>query len=149
MPRRSLRTDSHTSLRMAGIRQRNTRPELAVRSYLTAEGLRYRCNRRRLPGSPDLSNQSKGWAIFVHGCFWHGHSGCTKATVPKRNRKFWLDKIRTNRQRDITKRGALRRAGLHVAVVWECETRNLNVLGRKPPRALTTLLRHLESPRAR
>src|SRR5258708_7131223 len=125
MTRKRVTTDSETSRRMAGIRQRNTRPELVVRSFLSAAGLRYRCNCRGLPGSPDLANKSKGWVIFVHGCFWHGHSGCSKATVPKRNRTFWIDKIRANRRRDMAKQGALRQAGLHVAIVWECETRNL------------------------
>ena len=141
MPKAKLNTDNETSRRMAGIRQRSTRPEMAVRLFLKSAGLRYRCNCRRLPGSPDLANKSKGWAVFVHGCFWHGHPGCSKATMPKRNREFWLQKILDNRRRDARKMRALRKKGLHVAVVWECETQDL--ASAKPPRALTTLLRRL------
>jgi DNA mismatch endonuclease, patch repair protein len=115
-------TDPATSKRMARIRQRDTRPELVVRARLRQLGIHYRCNYSGLPGSPDIANKSKRWAVFVHGCFWHGHIGCSKATVPKRNRSFWLEKIRTNRRRDRRNENALRKVGFAVLVIWECET---------------------------
>lgn len=121
MRRANLDTDSATSDRMARIRQRSTKPELLLRKLLWAEGIRYRCNSRSLPGSPDLANLDRGWVVFVHGCFWHGHPGCKRATVPKRNSEFWRDKIKSNRRRDASKAGALKKLGLQVFVVWECE----------------------------
>jgi DNA mismatch endonuclease (patch repair protein) len=143
-------TDEVTSNRMKSIRRGGTKPELIVRQLFRSHGIFYRCNCRDLPGSPDLANRSKGWAVFVHGCFWHGHGGCAHATVPKRNRAFWLAKIEANRRRDEMKEHALRRAGLSVAVVWECEVNQL--LRSTPhhvPPALSILLRrplHREAP---
>ena len=66
-------------------------------------GLSYRRNVRNLPGSPDLANKSKGWVIFVNGCFWHRHTGCKRATIPKRNHNFWKQKFAENRRRDARK----------------------------------------------
>lgn len=114
-------TDPETSRRMGGIRQKNTKPERAVRELLHALGHRYRVQNRDLPGSPDAANRSRQWAVFVHGCFWHAHTGCYKATVPKRNREFWLEKFRQNRARDRRAARALEGAGYIVVVVWECE----------------------------
>lgn len=74
-----------------------------------------------LPGTPDLVNRRRGWAVFVHGCYWHGHLGCKRATVPKRNAEFWTEKIAANRRRDEAKIAALRALGFEVFVVWECE----------------------------
>lgn len=87
-------------------------------------GLRYRLNVKSLPGSPDLANKSRRWAIFVNGCFWHQHSNCPKATMPKRNAYFWREKFVANRKRDATKVRALQAGGFHVVIVWECETVN-------------------------
>jgi DNA mismatch endonuclease (patch repair protein) len=146
---REFETDAETSRRMSRIRQRSTRPELAVRLVLAAAGIRYRCNCRSLPGSPDIANKSRRWAIFVHGCFWHGHHGCSKATVPKRNRKQWLQKLRENRQRDERKALALREAGFRVVVVWECEARQLTAAGGGAASTeLASLLRRLKAPAA-
>src|SRR5438045_3715628 len=97
---RSVITDRETSARMKRVRQRDTAPEIALRKWLWRQGYRFRVHNRRLPGTPDLSNTSKRWAIFVNGCFWHGHEGCARATVPKRNREFWVAKIAANQARD-------------------------------------------------
>lgn len=141
-PPQPLLTDPATSERMRNIGQSGTLPELVVRSFLRSEGIRYRCNCRNLPGSPDLANRSKGWALFVHGCFWHGHHGCPRATLPKRNRDFWLRKIQANQERDKVKEEALRRFGLSVVTVWECEIRRLEVDGKRgAPASLLNLLR--------
>jgi len=118
---------------MARVRQRGTRPEQHVASALRALGVGYRKNVRSLPGSPDFANKSKRWAVFVHGCFWHRHTGCRRATIPKANQDFWLDKFAANRARDARAIRALRRMGFRVAIIWECET------GDTPSRLSRTL----------
>ncbi len=106
---------------MSRVRQKGTQAELVVASVLRSIGVAYRLNVRSLPGSPDFANKSRRWAIFVHGCFWHRHSGCYKATIPKANRQFWLTKFSTNRIRDARAIRALRADRFRVIVVWECE----------------------------
>lgn len=118
---RTVRPDAETSARMARIRQKDTKIEAVVASVLRDLGLHYRKNVRKLPGSPDFANRSKRWAVFVHGCFWHHHAGCYKATVPKSNRRFWLDKFRDNKRRDARSVRLLRREGYRVVVIWECQ----------------------------
>lgn len=116
-----LLTDTATSRRMAGIRQRDTKPELQVRAALRALGMRYRVNNRDLPGAPDIANRRHHWAIYVHGCFWHRHGGCKRTTSPKRNAAFWAAKFDANIARDQRAAEALKAMGFTVAVVWECE----------------------------
>lgn len=118
---RPLVVDPATSARLGRIRQRGTSAEEAVKAMLRVLGVRYGTSRRRLPGSPDFVNLSAGWAIFVHGCFWHAHQGCKRATVPKRNRTFWVHKFADNRRRDDRVIQALRPLGLRTLVLWECE----------------------------
>lgn len=113
--------DPETSTRMGGIRQRDTEPELIVRRALTAHGLRFRTKNRDLPGSPDVANRSGAWAVFVHGCYWHRHPGCRRATTPKRNTDFWVAKFEANVARDRRSKQALEALGYTVLVVWECE----------------------------
>ncbi|WP_081072976.1 very short patch repair endonuclease [Burkholderia stagnalis] len=129
MTRTQVPTDPITSERMRRVRRRHTKPEVKLRKLLWSRGLRYRCNFEGLPGSPDLVNQRAGWAIFINGCFWHGHQGCKRATTPKRNTAFWEEKISANRRRDIAKITALRRLGLEVVTVWECEIEKIDTLG--------------------
>ena len=114
---------------MGRVRQAGTTPELRVRQACSAIGMHYRTKNRGLPGSPDLANRSRRWAIFVHGCFWHRHSECPRATTPKRNRTFWLAKFARNRERDREAYAALEAAGFAVKVIWECETANALTLG--------------------
>jgi DNA mismatch endonuclease (patch repair protein) len=113
--------DPKTSARLGRIRQKDTAPEQLVRSILSALGVRYRVRNRDLPGSPDVANRARRWAVFVHGCFWHAHAGCPRATIPKRNREFWTAKFAANRARDARAIAALLEAKYRVAVVWECE----------------------------
>jgi DNA mismatch endonuclease (patch repair protein) len=113
--------DSLTRVRMQRQRESGTRPELAIREILSALAVRYRLNTKELPGSPDISNKRSGWAIFVHGCFWHHHRGCSRASVPRTNREWWIRKFEANRARDIRASRALRRLGISLKVVWECE----------------------------
>lgn len=106
---------------LASVRQSRTTAEDEVATLLRALGLAYRRNVRALPGSPDFANRARGWAIFVNGCFWHHHTGCRRAGVPKNNRAFWTTKFIANRRRDAAKIRALRALGFRVLVIWECE----------------------------
>lgn len=105
---------------MARVRGKDTKPELLVRRHLHAAGLRYVLHDRRLPGKPDLVFPSRRVAVFVHGCFWHGHEGCKKATIPATRPEFWRAKIEANKARDARVRSELEAAGWKVIVVWEC-----------------------------
>jgi len=117
-------------------RRSDTAPERIVRRVLAAQGHRFRLANRDLPGSPDIANRARKWAVFVHGCFWHHHLGCPRATVPKRNRAWWLEKFRDNRRRDDRKVEALEALGYRVLTVWECETADERTLARRLRRLL-------------
>ena len=108
---------------MAGIRSRDTRPELLLRRAIHAHGLRYRLHDRRLPGTPDLVFRQFRAVCFVHGCFWHRHAGCPYATTPSTREEFWQAKFDANTERDRRNRQDLLQAGWRVAVVWECALR--------------------------
>lgn len=116
-------TDPARSELMRRVKGKGTAAELAVAAELRVRKASYRLNVRSLPGSPDFANKRRKWAIFVHGCFWHHHTGCRRATVPKTNVEFWLEKFRRNRERDASAIHALRRRGFRVGVIWECEIR--------------------------
>ncbi|MCM1484489.1 MAG: very short patch repair endonuclease [Muribaculaceae bacterium] len=114
-------TPDERSRCMAAVKGRDTRPEIRVRKYLFAKGLRYRINVRQLPGSPDIVLKKYGVAVFVDGCFWHGHEGCRHFVLPRTNADFWRKKIELNRARDYRVSVELRLAGWRVIRVWECE----------------------------
>lgn len=119
---------------MAGIRGKDTEPELAVRRFLHGRGLRFRLHRRDLPGCPDIVFPKYGTVVFVHGCFWHRHRGCQFTTTPATRREFWLSKFQGNVRRDRSQARELRRMGWRVSVVWECEIgqeRKLRALERE------------------
>ena len=118
-------SDAETLRRMRRQRRRDTRAELVVRTLLHRMGRRFRLGNRDLPGSPDAANRTAKWAVFVHGCYWHQHPGCPRATLPKRNRKFWEEKFRANRLRDERVEARLREAGFTVVVIWECQVNDL------------------------
>ena len=117
--------DPSTRLRMQAIHGRNTEPELRVRRLLHSMGYRYRLHRKDLPGTPDIVFPIRTKVIFVHGCFWHGHSNCKRAKLPAKNAEAWAKKIRNNRARDTRNIRALKRIGWDILVIWECETRNM------------------------
>ena len=106
---------------MSGIRGKNTRPEMIVRRALHAKGFRYRLHDRSLPGRPDLVFPRHRVALFVHGCFWHRHEGCPKATTPSTRPEFWQRKFDRNVERDREVRAAMRDLGWTPLVVWECD----------------------------
>ena len=116
---------------MAGIKGKNTLPEMAVRKLVHAMGFRFRLHRKSLPGSPDLVFPRLRRVIFVHGCFWHRHPGCKLAYTPKSNTKFWLDKFESNMQRDALALEALDALGWEILIVWECKVSNLPALTQK------------------
>ncbi len=106
---------------MSHIRAKDTRPELAVRHELWRMGYRYRLNVRKLPGTPDIVLPKYRTVIFVNGCFWHGHKGCSKYTVPKSNVEFWKTKVAHNQERDTLNIQRLESISWNVITVWECE----------------------------
>lgn len=108
---------------MAGIRGKDTKPELALRRALHARGLRYRLHPRNVPGKPDLLFPKYRAAIFVHGCFWHRHEGCPYATTPATRPEFWQAKFEANVRRDKEVWKRLLGEGWRVATVWECHLR--------------------------
>ena len=117
-------TPEQRSAVMARIKGRDTGPERAVRRLLTGMGLRYRLQRRDLPGRPDLALGPRRVAVFVHGCFWHGHDCPRGSRKPKANAEFWAAKIARNRARDARSVDELAACGWRALVVWECELRD-------------------------
>ena len=116
---------------MAGIRGRDTAPELAVRRIAHRMGLRFRVHRKDLPGRPDLVFPKHRLAVFVHGCFWHRHEGCRFASDPKSRVAFWKGKFAANVDRDARQQAALKELGWSVLVIWECETENEPAVERR------------------
>ena len=105
------------------IKSKDTAPEKKVRSTAHRLGLRFRLHRRDLPGTPDLLFPSRKTALFVHGCFWHRHEGCPRATTPKTNNDYWCRKFLRNVERDSENKKKLEEKGWKVLVIWECETK--------------------------
>lgn len=105
---------------MSKVGQKNTKPEMLVRKYLFSKGFRYRTNVKKLSGSPDIVLTKYHTVIFVHGCFWHGHS-CQAGHRPQSNTEYWLPKIEANTKRDSRKISELEKDGWHVIVIWQCE----------------------------
>lgn len=124
MPSRPIPKDQETAVRLGTVRQRGTHAELLVRRAVRCCGQHYRLSGSGLPGRPDIVNKSRRWAIFVHGCFWHHHEGCSRATIPKHNREFWLAKFNANRYRDARALAELEAKGVRPLVIWECQTRD-------------------------
>jgi len=109
---------------MSRVRGKNTSPEMRVRRVAHALGLRYRLHRRDLPGRPDITFPKHGVVLFVHGCFWHRHAQCKKASNPKSRFEYWEAKFAGNVDRDARAAADLERLGWRVATIWECETKS-------------------------
>jgi DNA mismatch endonuclease (patch repair protein) len=125
------------SERMARIRSKDTKPEMALRSLVHRLGYRFRLHRKDLAGSPDLVFPGAKKAIFMHGCFWHGHEGCKIANRPKTRRDFWDEKFRRNKERDLLNEATLKAAGWDVATIWECEIKNSDLIAKRIVRFLS------------
>lgn len=113
---------------MRSVKQKNTKPEMAVRRLLHAMGFRFRLHRRDLPGTPDVVLPRYRAAIQVHGCFWHQHPGCRHATKPRSRPDYWLPKLARNIERDAESSARLEVMGWRVLVLWECELRDRDAL---------------------
>jgi len=109
---------------MSRVRNKNTKPELVVRSILHRMGFRFRIHQRTLPGTPDIVLARHRTAIFVHGCFWHSHANCRRGRLPTSRSDFWEAKIRRNIERDSVAEAALDSLGYRVLVLWECEVKD-------------------------
>jgi|SRR5579871_3004108 len=115
---------------MRAVKSRDTAPELKVRRAAHALGLRFRLQRRDLPGAPDLVLPRFNIALFVHGCFWHGHTCARGARMPAANRNYWRAKLARNMARDKLSLKAIKKAGWRPVIVWECETKNQDQLSK-------------------
>ena len=116
---------------MRRVKGRDTTPEKTVRRLLTRLGARYRLHRKDLPGRPDIVMPGRRLALFVHGCFWHGHDCARGARVPKANRDYWIAKVARNRARDAAARDALTASGWRVETLWECELKDEAVVSER------------------
>jgi DNA mismatch endonuclease (patch repair protein) len=114
---------------MARVKGQDTKPEKVVRSLLHKMGYRFRLHRKDLPGKPDVVLPKHRKVIFIHGCFWHGHKGCPRAARPTSNVEFWDRKIDGNIKRDVKARRLLKILGWKSLVVWQCKTKDVEVLG--------------------
>ena len=112
------------SANMRAVQGRDTKPELRVRQLAHALGYRFRLQRKDLPGKPDLTFSRLKKVVFVHGCFWHRHPGCKRASTPTSNVEFWRAKLARNVARDAQQLAALKSAGWQALVVWECQLRD-------------------------
>lgn len=116
---------------MAKVKSKNTKPELLVRKLIFSLGYRYRLHSAKLPGSPDLVFSSRKKVIFVHGCFWHRHEGCRRATTPQSKQEYWNGKFARTVERDRANIVALKSMGWDSLVLWECELKNIDLLKAK------------------
>lgn len=129
-------TPEKRSAVMRRVKGRDTGPEKTVRRLLTKLGVRYRLQRKDLPGKPDIVMPGRRLALFVHGCFWHGHDCPRGSRVPKQNRDYWLGKVGRNRARDAVSEAALRALGWRVETIWECEMKDTAALEARLSRLL-------------
>lgn len=116
---------------MRHVRSIDTTPEKKVRSLLHKLGYRFRLHRNDLPGKPDIVLLKHRTVVFVHGCFWHRHHGCSHATTPASSQTYWLPKFRRTVERDKRNQEILRKNGWNVVIVWECETKDLSNLSQQ------------------
>jgi DNA mismatch endonuclease, patch repair protein len=119
------RTEVNRSAIMRSVKSRDTKPEMAVRRFVHHLGYRFRLHRKSLPGTPDLVFPRLRKVVFVHGCFWHGHTCARGDRIPKNNRDYWTAKIAWNRERDQLNRTLLQAQGWEVYVSWECQIKSL------------------------
>ncbi len=115
------------SYNMSRIKNKNTKPEILVRQFLFANGFRYKLNDKQLPGKPDIVLLKYKTAIFVNGCFWHGHENCKYFRLPVTRMDWWKEKIERNKENDLKKQTILKDYGFKVIVIWECEIKNKSI----------------------
>lgn len=133
-------TKSQRSEIMRHIVGKDTKPERVVRSLLHCQRFRFSLHRDNLPGKPDIVLPKWGAVVFVHGCFWHRHPRCKRASTPKDNAEYWQTKFARNKARDKTNRKKLEKTGWRVIIVWECELKNKDKLLERLVREITAPL---------
>lgn len=121
-------TTEERSRIMRAVKGQNTAPEMIVRRLLHKQGFRYRLHVKDLPGKPDIVFPRKKKAIFIHGCFWHGHDCLRGNRVPKTNQEYWIAKVHKNVQRDQRTMAALSEEGWKILILWECDLKNTQSL---------------------
>lgn len=119
------------SANMRRIRSKDTSPELALRRLIHALGFRFRLHRKGLPGRPDLVFPGRRKVIFVHGCFWHQHPGCSEGRIPRSRLDYWTPKLGRNQVRDAANLNLLNEQGWKVLVIWECDLKDLQALTKR------------------
>ena len=139
----------HRSWNMSRITGKNTTPELVIRKLLHRAGYRFRLHAAELPGKPDIVLPKYQTVIFVNGCYWHRHKGCSEATIPKTRTDFWLEKFRRTVERDKQKQAELEKLGWNVLTVWECELKTdpeltLNLVKQQLQKTSTPINNHHE-----
>ena len=121
-------TDVHDietrSYNMSQIKGKDTKPELLVRKFLFSQGLRYRLHNKELPGKPDITLRKFKAAIFINGCFWHGHKNCNYFSLPKTKTEWWMEKIKKTKERDAAAILSLKEIGWNTFTIWECELKS-------------------------
>lgn len=120
--------ENRRSENMRAVPNKNSTPEIVVRKALHRLGYRFRLHKKDIPGKPDIVLRKHNTCIFVHGCFWHRHHNCKRATTPKTNTEFWQEKFSKNVDRDRRTEQALTAMGWTVVIIWECETKNMDEL---------------------
>jgi len=142
-------TPERRSWNMSQIRSKDTKPEILVRSLLHRMGYRFTVNgsfNKQLPGKPDIVLPRYHAVIFVHGCFWHQHKGCSDSSHPKTNRKYWFQKLRGNVLRDRKRQRQLVRMGWHTIIVWECETMGICSLQARLKDSVSSFMKRQWTP---
>ncbi len=128
------------SYNMSRIKGKDTKPEILVRKFLFSKGFRYRLHDKRFPGKPDLVLPRYKTILFIHGCFWHGHTNCRYYVIPKTRTEWWLNKINGNIKKDADSVVLLQQKGWRVIIIWECELK-----AEKQEETLQQLLMQLKS----
>jgi DNA mismatch endonuclease (patch repair protein) len=131
---------------MSKIPGRDTKPEMYIRKFLFSKGFRYRIDDNRYPGRPDIVLPKFKTAVFIHGCFWHGHPGCKASKLPETRKEFWEKKINDNILRDKRNIEALKNRGWNVIVIWQCEIKNNAVRQKRLEFLLTEFSTICEHP---
>jgi len=111
---------------MSRVKSKDTQPELLVRKALFTRGFRYRVHDKKLPGMPDIVLKKYNAIIFIHGCFWHGHMGCSRSRLPSSRKEFWSEKIKKNIERDTKTLKSLSEMGYRILIIWECSLKGKN-----------------------
>ncbi len=143
-----IKSPEERSRNMAAIRSKDTRPEIYFRKLLFAHGYRYSLNSKKIPGHPDIYLRKYNTAIFIHGCFWHRHSGCKYAYMPKSRVEFWQKKFEANVKRDYIVRMELQDKGIKCLIVWECTVKRMKRNQEDCEKYLKIAERFLESNQA-